>query len=91
MEPDIQDSLSTQVDNILSPNTCSNKFSNPRNNQITPQMTSNLTFIKSSTSISEPNKPFEGLDHQCSPEEYLQHIFATQRNIFSWITTIKPI
>ena len=32
------------------------------------------TFINSSTSISEPIKPFDGLDHNYTPEEYLQHI-----------------
>ena len=34
------------------------------------------TYINSSTSISEPNKPFDGLDHNYTPEEYLQHIEA---------------
>ena len=34
------------------------------------------TYINSSTSISEPNKPFDGLDHYYTPEEYLQHIEA---------------
>ena len=34
------------------------------------------TYIISSTSISEPIKPFDGLDHNYTPEEYLQHIQA---------------
>ena len=34
------------------------------------------TYINSSTSLSEPNKPFDGLDHNYTPEEYLQHIEA---------------
>ena len=34
------------------------------------------TYINSSTSISEPNKPFDGLDHNYTLEEYLQHIEA---------------
>ena len=34
------------------------------------------TYIVSATSISEPNKPFDGLDHNYRPEEYLQHIEA---------------
>ena len=34
------------------------------------------TYINSSTSISEPITPFDGLDHNCTPEEYLQHIEA---------------
>ena len=42
-----------------------------------PQSTlSQPTFINSSTSISEPIKPFDGLDHNYTPEEYLQHIEA---------------
>ena len=35
---------------------------------------SNPTYITSSTSISEPIKPFDGLDHKYTPEDYLQHI-----------------
>ena len=34
------------------------------------------TYINSSASISEPIKPFDGLDHNYTPEEYLQHIEA---------------
>ena len=34
------------------------------------------TYIKSATSISEPIKPFDGLDHNYTTEEYLQHIEA---------------
>ena len=34
------------------------------------------TYINSSTPISEPIKPFDGLDHNYTPEEYLQHIEA---------------
>ena len=42
-----------------------------------PQSTvSQPTFINSSTSISEPIKPFDGLDHNYTPEEYLQDIEA---------------
>ena len=37
---------------------------------------SHPTYINSSTSISEPIKPFDGLDHNYTPEEYLQHIEA---------------
>ena len=37
---------------------------------------SHPTYINSSTSISEPIKPFDGLDHNYTPEEYLQHIKA---------------
>ena len=42
-----------------------------------PQSTvSHATYINSSTSISEPIKPFDGLDHNYTQEEYLQHIEA---------------
>ena len=34
------------------------------------------TYINSATSISEPIKRFDGLDHNYTPEEYLQHIEA---------------
>ena len=37
---------------------------------------SNPTYINSFTSISEPIKPFDGLDHKYTREEYLQHIEA---------------
>ena len=37
---------------------------------------SHPTYISSSTSISEPIKPFDGLDHKYTPEDYLQHIEA---------------
>ena len=37
---------------------------------------STLTYINSATSISEPVKPFDGLDHNYTPEKYLQHIEA---------------
>ena len=37
---------------------------------------SHPTYINSSTTISEPIKLFDGLDHNYTPEEYLQHIEA---------------
>ena len=37
---------------------------------------SHPTNINSSTSVSEPIKPFDGLDHNYTPGEYLQHIEA---------------
>ena len=37
---------------------------------------SHPTYINSSTSISESIKPFDGLGHNYTPEEYLQHIEA---------------
>ena len=41
-----------------------------------PFTLSTPTYINSSTSISEPIKSFDGLDHNYTPEEYLQHIEA---------------
>ena len=41
----------------------------------TPLTTLNTpTYTNSSASISEPIKPFDGLDHNYTREEYLQHI-----------------
>ena len=37
---------------------------------------SNPTYINSSTSVSEPIKPFDGLDHKYTPEEYLHYMEA---------------
>ena len=34
------------------------------------------TFINMSASIPEPMKPFDGLDHSYTPEEYLQQVEA---------------
>ena len=34
------------------------------------------TFINTSASIPETMKPFEGLDHSYTPEEYLQQVEA---------------
>ena len=34
------------------------------------------TFINTSASIPEPMKPFDGLDHSYTPEEYLQQVGA---------------
>ena len=34
------------------------------------------TFINTSASIPEPMKPFDGLDHTYTPEEYLQQVEA---------------
>ena len=56
--------------------------SNPPTTQTIPPTTIPLstlntpTYINSATSISEPIKPFDGLDHNYTPEEYLQHIEA---------------
>ena len=34
------------------------------------------TFINTSASIPEPMKPFDGLDHSCTPDDYLQQVEA---------------
>ena len=43
---------------------------------IPPLTLTTPTYINSSTSISEPKKSFDGLDHNYTPEAYLQHIEA---------------
>ena len=58
-----------------------NISNNPTYNTTPPSTISHNTmshpsYINSSTSISEPIKPFDGLDHIYTPEEYLQHIEA---------------
>ena len=64
------------------PTTSSTDISNHPTYNTTPPSTisnntiSHPTYINSSTSISEPIKPFDGLDHNYTPEEYLQHIEA---------------
>ena len=66
-------------------NTSSTSFTNISNNPtyntappstISHNTISQPTYINSSTSISEPIKPFDGLDHNYTSEEYLQHIEA---------------
>ena len=37
---------------------------------------SQTTYINSLTSISKPIKPFDGLDHNYTPDEHIQHIEA---------------
>ena len=54
---------------------------NPTYNTVPPSTiyhntSSHTTYINSSTSISETIKPFDGLDHNYTPEEYIQHIEA---------------
>ena len=66
-------------------NTSTTSFTNisnvPTYNTVQPTTISQTTipqptYIISSTSISEPIKPFDGLDHNYTPEESLQHIEA---------------
>ena len=66
-------------------NTSTTSLTNVSNNPIyntTPPSTvsyntmSHPTYSNSSTSISEPIKLFDGLDHNYTPEEYLQHFEA---------------
>ena len=64
--------------NVLNPFTSSN----PSTTHTIPPTTIPLstlntpTYINSATSISEPITPFDGLDHNYTPEEYLQHFEA---------------
>ena len=73
-------------------NTSTTSFTNisnvPTYNTVPPSIISHNTishptYINSSTSISEPIKPFDSLDHYYTPEEYLQHIEA--RGTFSLV------
>ena len=66
-------------------NTSTTSFTNTSNNPtyntvppstISHNTISHPTYINSSTSISESIKPFDGLDHNYTPEESLQHIEA---------------
>ena len=53
-----------------------------------PQSTvSHPTYINSSTSISEPIKPFDSLDHNYTSKEYLQHIDAR----FTFSLGLQPL
>ena len=60
---------------------CTNTSNVPTYNTVPPSTISQNTisqptYINTPTSISEPIKPFDGLDHNYAPEEYLQHIEA---------------
>ena len=62
-------------------NVSPNVSNTPTYNTVPPSTKTQSTisqpsYINSSSSISEPNKPFEGLDHNYSPGEYLQLIEA---------------
>ena len=66
-------------------NTSTTSFTNisniPTYNTVQPSTVSQNTipqptYINSSTSISEPIEPFDGLDHNYTPEEYLQQLEA---------------
>ena len=66
---------------ITPPHLLSNAYNIPTYNTnlsstINQPTISQPAFINSSTSISEPVNPFDGLDHNYTPEEYLQHIEA---------------
>ena len=61
--------ISSNVSNIPTYNTTSPST-------ISQPTVSQPTYINSSTSISEAIKCFDGLDHNYTPEEYLQHIEA---------------
>ena len=63
------------------PNISSNTSNIPSHNRVPPSTIPQSTvlhptYINSSTSIPEPVEPFDRLDHNYTPEEYLQHIEA---------------
>ena len=70
--PHFQNTSTTSLTNISNIPT----YNTTPPSTITPKTMSHPTYINSSTSISEPIKPFDGLDHNYTPEEYLQHIEA---------------
>ena len=70
--PHFQNTATTSLTNISNIPT----YNTTPPSTITPNTISHPTYISSSTSISEPIKPFDGLDHNYTPEEYLQHIEA---------------
>ena len=70
--PHFQNTATTSLTNISNIPT----YNTTPPSTITPNTMSHPTYINSSTSISEPIKPFDGLDHNYTPEEYLQHIEA---------------
>ena len=70
--PHLQNTSTTSLTNISNIPT----YNTTPPSTITPNTMSHPTYIISSTSISEPIKPFDGLDHNYTPEEYLQHIEA---------------
>ena len=62
---------------IISSNTSNILTYNTVHPSTIPQSTvSHPTYINSSTSVSEPIKPLDGLDHNYTPEKYLQHTEA---------------
>ena len=55
--------------------------------KIPESTSSHSTYINSSTSISEPNKLFDGLGHNFTPEEFLQHTEAR----VTFLLGLKPM
>ena len=70
--PHFQNTATTSLTNISNIPT----YNTTPPSTITPNTMSHPTYINSSTSISQPIKPFDGLDHNYTPEEYLQHTEA---------------
>ena len=71
-------SIQPQTNNLNIPPTSFNShITHAIPSSTTPLTTLNApTYINSSASISEPINSFGGLDHNCTPEELLQHIEA---------------
>ena len=66
----------TNTLNILPPSHNTNNAPSVPFSTLAPSTLYTPTYINASTSISEPIKSFDGLDHNYTPEEYLQHIEA---------------
>ena len=85
----------TYTQPVTNPSLILSNFSNiPTYNTVPPSTipqstVSQPTYKNSSTSISQSIKPFDGLDHNYSPEEYLQHIEACMGNNPHLITNIN--
>ena len=66
----------TNTLNILATSHNSHTTHATPSSNLPPTTLNTTTYINSSTSISKPIKSFDGLDHNYTPEEYLQHIEA---------------
>ena len=70
--PHFHNTPTTSFTNISNVPTCNTEPPS----SISQNTISQPTYINPSTSISERIQPFDGLDHNYAPEEYLQHIKA---------------
>ena len=74
--------IATYTQPVTNPPNISSNISNTPTYNTSPPFTipqptiSQPTYKNSSTPISEPIKPFGGLDHNYTPEDFLQHTEA---------------